>query len=174
MNAKALTCSELVRSECSEIYSLHHLAVTLDHKTSHKGQFCFIEMYTASERWINKVSIDVWFVRMGQQYLAEAQYLKIWNLRVQKIKYNYWENWFNIFKFTLKLTLTLLKTPEVFPILHAVCIRRSANGLRAWHLRLRLTYMPIICLNLVIFMSFQTHNTLVKIRFCGKAILRYV
>ncbi len=46
--------------------------VTLDHKTSHKGQFFKIEMYTSSESWINKLSINVWFVRMGQ-YLAEIQ-----------------------------------------------------------------------------------------------------
>ncbi len=58
------------------------LYVTLDHKTSHKGQFFEFEIYTSSESWINKLSIDVWFVRIGQ-YLAE-NYLKIWNLRVQK------------------------------------------------------------------------------------------
>ncbi len=43
-------------------------------------------MYTSSESWINKSSIDVWFVKIGQ-YLAELQllkYMKIWNLRVQK------------------------------------------------------------------------------------------
>ncbi len=34
--------------------------VTLDHKTSHKGQFFEIEIYTSSESWINKLSIDVW------------------------------------------------------------------------------------------------------------------
>ncbi len=39
----------------------------MDHKTSHKGKFF----------WINNLSIDVWFVMIGQ-------YLKIWNLRVQK------------------------------------------------------------------------------------------
>ncbi len=38
--------------------------MTLDHKTSHKGQFSFF-------------SVDVWFVMI-------EQYLKIWNLRVQK------------------------------------------------------------------------------------------
>ncbi len=32
--------------------------------------------------WINKLSIDVWFVMLGH-YLAEILYLKIWNLRVQ-------------------------------------------------------------------------------------------
>ncbi len=28
--------------------------VTLDHKTSHKGQFFEIDIYTSSESWINK------------------------------------------------------------------------------------------------------------------------
>ncbi len=48
--------------------------VTKDNKTSHKWQFCEIEIYAPSESWINNISIDVWF----------GQYLKIWNLRVQK------------------------------------------------------------------------------------------
>ncbi len=30
------------------------------------------EIYTSSESWINKISIDVWFVRIGQ-YLAAIQ-----------------------------------------------------------------------------------------------------
>ncbi len=38
--------------------------------TSHKGQFFNIEIYKSHESWINKLSIDVWFVRIGQ-YLAE-------------------------------------------------------------------------------------------------------
>ncbi len=42
--------------------------VTLDHKTSLKCQFFKIEICTLSE--INKLSIDVWFVMIGQ-YLAE-------------------------------------------------------------------------------------------------------
>ncbi len=42
-----------------------------------KCQFLEIEMYASSESWINNISIDVWFVMIGQ-------YLKIWNLRVQK------------------------------------------------------------------------------------------
>ncbi len=53
------------------------LYVTLEHKTSHKCRFFEIEMYASSEIWINHLSIDVWFVMIGQ-------YLKIWNLRVQK------------------------------------------------------------------------------------------
>ncbi len=59
--------------------------VTLDHKTSHKGQFFKIEMYTSSESWINKLSINVWFVRMGQ-YLAEIQLFE--NLESEGAKKN--------------------------------------------------------------------------------------
>ncbi len=46
--------------------------VAMDHKTSHKGTFFKIEIYTPSESWINTFSIDVWFVRTGQ-YLVEIQ-----------------------------------------------------------------------------------------------------
>ncbi len=49
--------------------------VTLDHKTSQKGIFFYIEIYTSSESWINNLSIDVWFVRIWQ-YLADIQLLK--------------------------------------------------------------------------------------------------
>ncbi len=52
--------------------------VTIDHKNSLKGLFLFIEIYASSESWINNLSIDVWFVMIGQ-------FLKIWNLREQKI-----------------------------------------------------------------------------------------
>ncbi len=48
--------------------------MTLEHKTSHKCQFFKIKIYTLSESRINKLSIDVWFVRIGQ-YLAEIQLL---------------------------------------------------------------------------------------------------
>ncbi len=34
--------------------------------------FIIIEMYTSSESWINNLSIDVWFVMIGQ-YLSEIQ-----------------------------------------------------------------------------------------------------
>ncbi len=44
----------------------------MDHKTSHKGQLFKIEIYKSSESWINKLSTDVWFVRIGQ-YLVEIQ-----------------------------------------------------------------------------------------------------
>ncbi len=43
--------------------------MTLDHKTSHKGQFFEIEIYTSS--FIHH-SIDVWFVMIGQ-HLTEIQ-----------------------------------------------------------------------------------------------------
>ncbi len=46
--------------------------MTLEHKTSLKGQFYEIEIYKSSESWINNLSIDVWFVMIGQ-YLAEIQ-----------------------------------------------------------------------------------------------------
>ncbi len=46
----------------------------LDHKTSHKSQFFEIEVYRSSERWINKLPIDVRFVMIGQ-YLADIQLL---------------------------------------------------------------------------------------------------
>ncbi len=43
-----------------------------DHKTSHKHQFFEIKIYTSSESWIIKLSIDVWFVMIGQ-YFSEIQ-----------------------------------------------------------------------------------------------------
>ncbi len=46
--------------------------MTLDHKTSHKGQYFEIVICTSSESGINNISIDVWFVMIGQ-YLAEIQ-----------------------------------------------------------------------------------------------------
>ncbi len=62
--------------------------MTLDHKT--KGQFFEIEMYTSSESWINNISIDVWFVMIGQ-YLAEIQLFE--NLESEGAKKSkYWEN----------------------------------------------------------------------------------
>ncbi len=51
--------------------------ITLEHNTSHKSRnwgLCIIW-----KSWINNLSIDAWFVMIGQ-------YLKIWNLRVQKKK----------------------------------------------------------------------------------------
>ncbi len=44
--------------------------VTLDHKTSHKCHFLEIEIYTPSESWINKLSIDVWFKVVQMKVLA--------------------------------------------------------------------------------------------------------
>ncbi len=42
------------------------VCVTLEHKTSHNGQFILIEMCASSEIRINNISIDVWFVMIGQ------------------------------------------------------------------------------------------------------------
>ncbi len=62
----------------------------MDHKTSHKGQFFKIEIYAAPESWIIKLSIDVWFVMIGQ-YLAEIQLFE--NLESEGAKKSkYWEN----------------------------------------------------------------------------------
>ncbi len=55
--------------------------MTLDHKTSHKSQFFKIEISTSPESCVNNLSINVWFVMIGQ-YLAEIQLSE--NLRVQK------------------------------------------------------------------------------------------
>ncbi len=63
--------------------------VTLDHKTSHKGPFFKIEVYITSS-WINKLSIDVWFVMIGQ-YLAEIQLFEHMESEGAKI-WKYWEN----------------------------------------------------------------------------------
>ncbi len=52
----------------------------VDHKTmdqtSHKGQFLEMYMYTSSESWINKLSIDVWFE--CDNIWPRYNYLKIW------------------------------------------------------------------------------------------------
>ncbi len=43
-------------------------------------------MYTSSESWINKLSIDVWFVRIGQ-YSADMQLFEksgIWGCKKKK------------------------------------------------------------------------------------------
>ncbi len=47
-----------------------YVYVSMDHKTS---IFFLIDMYTyINKYWVNKLSIDVWFVRIGP-YLAEIQ-----------------------------------------------------------------------------------------------------
>ncbi len=56
----------------------------MDHKTSLKCKFFEIEIYTSSESWINNLSIDVWFVMIGQ-YL---EYLESEGAKKSK----YWEN----------------------------------------------------------------------------------
>ncbi len=52
--------------------------------------FCEIEIYASSESWINNLSIDVWFVMIGQ-YLAEIQlFVNLESEGAKKSKY--WEN----------------------------------------------------------------------------------
>ncbi len=65
--------------------------VTLDHKTSLiRVNFFKIEIDTSSESWINTLSIDVWFVMIGQ-YLADIQLFE--NLESEGAKKSkYWEN----------------------------------------------------------------------------------
>ncbi len=59
----------------------------MDHKTSHKCNFFKIEIYTSTESWIHKLSIDVWLVRIGQ-YLAEILNLRVQNnLNIEKIAF---------------------------------------------------------------------------------------
>ncbi len=67
-----------------------HIHVTLDHKTSLKCHFYDIEMYALSESWINKLSINVLFVRI-RQYLAEIQLFEHLESEGAK-KSKYWEN----------------------------------------------------------------------------------
>ncbi len=56
----------------------------------HKGHFFEIEIYTSSESWIYKLSIGVWFVRIGQ-YLTEIQlFVNLESEGAKKSKY--WEN----------------------------------------------------------------------------------
>ncbi len=55
-----------------------------------KGQFFEIEIYASSESWINNLSIDVWFVMIGQ-YLSEIQlFVNLESEGAKKSKY--WEN----------------------------------------------------------------------------------
>ncbi len=42
-----------------------HALVTLDQKNIIRVKFFEIEIYTSSESWINKISINVWFVMIG-------------------------------------------------------------------------------------------------------------
>ncbi len=61
----------------------------MDHKTSHKGKFFEIEIYSSSKSWINKLPIDVWFV-MIWQYLSDIQFDNLEYEGAKKFKY--WEN----------------------------------------------------------------------------------
>ncbi len=80
--------------------------MTLDHKTSHKGQFVEIEIYTSPERWINNISVDVCFVRI-RQYLAERQLFENMEFEGAK-KSKYWENRFYALHFVQMKFLAML------------------------------------------------------------------
>ncbi len=82
---KAVFSASLLQSSVS-----HDPGPVMDHKTSHKGQFFKIEFYTSSESWINNISIDVWFVMIGQ-YLSEIQLFEYLESEGAK-KSKYWEN----------------------------------------------------------------------------------
>ncbi len=45
-------------------------------------------MYSSSESWINKLSIDVWFVRQQDNIWMKYNYLEIWNLEGAKKNLN--------------------------------------------------------------------------------------
>ncbi len=58
--------------------------------TKKLDRFFEIEIYKSYESWINKLSIDVWFVSIGQ-YLVEIQLFE--NLESEGAKKSkYWEN----------------------------------------------------------------------------------
>ncbi len=61
-----------------------YVCVTLDHKTSHKGQFFEIEIHTLSASLINKLSMMYGLFYDRTIFGRDYNYLKIWNLRVQK------------------------------------------------------------------------------------------
>ncbi len=42
--------------------------VTLDHKSSHKGQIFEIEIYTSSESWIDNISIGEFLLNVSQNH----------------------------------------------------------------------------------------------------------
>ncbi len=70
--------------------------MTLHHKTSLKCQFFANEIYTSSESWINKLSIDVWFVRtiFGQDTTIWKSGIWQKNLNIDKITFKFVQNKF--------------------------------------------------------------------------------
>ncbi len=60
-------------------------------KQSLSVSFFEIEMYTSTETWINKLSIE-YGLSGSDNILRETTSWKIWNMRVQKKKSKYWEN----------------------------------------------------------------------------------
>jgi len=51
------------------------------------GQFSEIEIYTSFESWINKLSIDLWFARIGQYFGRDATIWKLWEKKCEKITF---------------------------------------------------------------------------------------
>ncbi len=62
----------------------------MDHKTSLKCKFFDIEIYASHESRINKISVDIWFVRI-RQYLAEVQLFENLESEGAEKKSKYWE-----------------------------------------------------------------------------------
>ncbi len=54
------------------VYTADIVIVTLDPKPVIMVSFFLMEMYSSSENGVNKLFVDLWFVRIGQ-YLAEEQ-----------------------------------------------------------------------------------------------------
>ncbi len=71
-----------------EVERIYLKYVYLDHKTSLKCTFFKSEMYTSYESLINKLSIDVLFVRIWQAEIQLLEYLESEGAKKSK----YWEN----------------------------------------------------------------------------------
>ncbi len=98
------------------------LCVTLNHKTSHKHHFFFFFEIKSSESWINKLSIDAWFVRIGQ-YLAEL----FENLESEGANnYKYWKK--IAFKVVLMKSLAMHITNQEFWYIYSRKFAKYLHG----------------------------------------------
>ncbi len=70
------------------IYWTTLIYVTMHHKTSHKGKFSEIDIYTSSKSWINKLLLMYGLIG---QFLAEIQLFENLESKGAK-KSKYWEN----------------------------------------------------------------------------------
>ncbi len=66
----------------------------------------FLFFYTSSESWVNKLTIDVWFVKIIFNIWPRYNYLEIWNLRVQNFVLNIEKT---VFKIVFKMHITTKK-----------------------------------------------------------------